>query len=402
MKTLYLDTLWGISGDMTIAAMLDLGLPFELLLENIIKIDISGYSLQQESVIRSGLRANMFIIELEDDHHDDHNHHHEHRNLNDILQLLEGSRLSTKIKNKAAQMFSLLAEAESVVHGVQVDKIHFHEVGALDSIIDIVGSCIAFDYFNAEKVICGKINLGGGFVNTSHGRLAVPPPAVTELCKGLPVFSDGSDMELTTPTGALIIRSFVTDFAPMPLMKLEKTGCGAGTREIAGHPNMLRIMLGEQDDSERNISEKITVLETEIDDMPAENFGYIMDKLLALPVLDVFFTPVHMKKNRPGTLITVLIEPHLTSKAAELMLRETSTFGVRHYETSRIILKRETVNIDTKYGKIAVKRGFLENKFIKASPEYEDCIKAAIKHNVPLREVQAEALRIFKEQENKK
>jgi len=399
MKILYLDTSWGISGDMTIAAMLDLGMPFDLLKENIRKLGISGYDLKQEEIKRCGLRAKRFIVEIkEDSHYNDGCH----RDLKEILQIIDSSSLSGKIKIKAAEMFRLLAEAEAHVHGKKIEEVHFHEVGALDSIIDIVGACVAFDYFSPEEVVCGKINLGGGFVDTAHGRLAVPPPAVAELSKGMPVFSDGADTELTTPTGALILRSFVTKFEPFPAMKLLETGCGAGTRELEGRANMLRIFLGESEVTANASLEKITVLESEIDDMPAENFGHLMDQLLALPVLDVFFTPVQMKKNRPGTLVTVLANPDMANRAAEFILKNTTTFGVRYYEASRIILDRKIKKVETAYGVIRIKIGTLGQDIKKIFPEFEDCRKAAVEHAVPLSEVQAEAVKKYYEQEKKR
>lgn len=399
MKILYLDTSWGISGDMTIAAMLDLGLPFDMLKENIGKLGIGGYHLGHEEIIRGGLRAKRFIVDLEE--HDKHHGHDHHRNLKEILNIIDSSKLAEKIKIKATEMFRLLAQTEANVHGKKIEEIHFHEVGAVDSIIDIVGACIAFDYFSPDKVVCTNINLGGGFVNTSHGKLAVPPPAVAELSKGLPVFSDGTDSELTTPTGALILRSFVTDFEPLPAMKLLKTGCGAGTKELPGKANMLRILLGESGDEAEHGTEKITVLETEIDDMPAENFGHLMEQLFALPVLDVFFTPVQMKKNRPGTLITVLTEQDKAKRTAEFILKNTTTFGVRYYDARRLILDRKIENVETVYGPIRIKIGTLGQDIKKISPEFEDCRKAAIEHGVSLNEVQTEALKKYNELEKK-
>jgi len=399
MKILYLDTSWGISGDMTIAAMLDLGMPFDLLKENIGKLGISGYDLKHKEIIRCGLRAKRFIVEIKEDLH---HHDGSHRDLKEILQIIDSSSLSGKIKVKAAEMFQLLAEAEAYVHSKKIEEVHFHEVGALDSIIDIVGACVAFDYFSPEEVVCGKINLGSGFVNTAHGRLAVPPPAVAELSKGMPVFSDGTDTELTTPTGALILRSFVTKFEPIPAMKLLETGCGAGTRELEGRANMLRIFLGESVETADSSLEKITVLETEIDDMPGENFGHLMDQLFALPVLDVFFTPVQMKKNRPGTLVTVLAKPDMANRAAEFILKNTTTFGVRYYEASRIKLDRKIETVETAYGAIRIKIGTLGQDIRKICPEFEDCRKAAIEHGVPLNEVQAEAVKKYYEQEKKR
>lgn len=399
MKILYLDTSWGISGDMTIAAMLDLGLPFDMLKENIAKLGIGRYHLGQEEIIRGGLRAKRFIVDIED--HDSHHGHDHHRDLKEILSIIDSSKLTDKIKNKAADMFRLLAQTEANVHGKKIEEVHFHEVGAVDSIIDIAGACIAFDYFSPDKVFCTKINLGGGFVNTAHGKLAVPPPAVAELSKGLPVFSDGTDSELTTPTGALILRSFVTDFKPMPAMRLIRTGCGAGTKELQGKANMLRILLGESDDEAEYGAEKITILETEIDDMPAENFGHLMEQLFALPVLDVFFTPVQMKKNRPGTLITVLIEPDKAKRTAEFILKNTTTFGVRYYEALRLILDRKIESVETEYGPIRIKIGTLGQNIKKISPEFEDCRKAALEHGVSLNEVQTEALKKHNELEKK-
>jgi hypothetical protein len=296
-------------------------------------------------------------------------------------------------------MFELLAEVEGRVHGKSPEEVHFHEVGAVDSIVDIIGACIGFDYFGADRIISNRLNLGGGTVKTDHGELAVPPPAVSELIVGIPVFGDNSGFELTTPTGALIVRTFADEFGPMPAMVIEKTGYGAGTRDIKGRANVLKIYLGETETG--YLTDTVTMLETQIDDMTPEAFGYLMERLFDIPVLDAYYTPVQMKKNRPGILLTVIQKPENTPTTLDVIFRNSTTLGVRRRETGRYILERVSASVKTKYGEISVKVSARSDYSPMIAPEYEDCNKAAQKHNVSLQDVHLEAINEYKKREGK-
>jgi uncharacterized protein (TIGR00299 family) protein len=403
MKVIYIDPSAGISGDMTIAAFLDLGMPFDHLKKQLDLLELDGYSISTEETKSGSLRGVKFKVDAqthkEESNHHDHTNHSHTRGLKEIKDIITSSGLSEKIKTKAIEMFELLAEVEGKVHGKSPKEVHFHEVGAVDSIVDIIGACIAFDYFSPDFVVCGNVNLGSGSVNTAHGRLPVPPPAVAELIKGVPAFSDDSGVELTTPTGALILKTFVNRFAPFPLMRTEKIGYGAGTRELPNRSNILRLFLGETDEVPELKEESITVLEAEIDDMQPELFGYLMERVQEIPVLDLYFTSIQMKKNRPGVLFTVLIEKQLTGKAVELILTETTSLCVRRYDINRYCLDRDYVNVETRYGKVRMKIGKAGGRVLNISPEYEDCKELAIKNNIPLKSVINEVIRKYKEKE---
>lgn len=391
MKILFIDTSYGISGDMTVAAMLDMGMPFEYLENELKKLNLDNFEISRKTVLRSGITATHFTVH---DHSHNSDHHH-HRHLKDIEKIITESSLKDIIKKVALEMFDTLATVEAAVHNTTKEKIHFHEVGAIDSIIDIISACIGFDYFSPQQVISTPVNLGSGKVKTAHGLLPVPPPAVVELVKGISTYGDDSGYELTTPTGALILKTFVDSFSQMPIIKSERIGYGAGTREIEGKPNLLRMILGETEASENSLEDKVYIIETEVDDMTGEALGYLMDRTLEAGALDVYYTNIQMKKNRPGILITILSKEENLTALKNILFNETTTLGLRIRQSERVILKREIVKVKTVYGDINVKVANTPDGNIKIGPEYEDCAKAALQNKVPLKKVYEEVIESF-------
>jgi uncharacterized protein (TIGR00299 family) protein len=316
--------------------------------------------------------------------------------LGDILKIIYESRLSDKAKERAARIFSRLAEAEARVHNVAIERIHFHEVGALDAIIDVVGACIGFELLGVERFVCSGLHVGSGMVEMAHGRFPIPPPAVAELLKDAPVYSSDIVGELVTPTGAAIITAVCREFGPLPKMKIERTGYGAGTREYQNFPNVLRLHLGDDAaGAEATGYERLVMLETNIDDMSPQIYGHVMEEALRRGALDCYFTPVQMKKNRPGTLISILCEEGARDSLCELLLAETTTLGVRFYEVMRRALERKIIKVETKYGAIDVKVAHLNGRAVKEMPEYEQCRAAAEKYGVALRTVEQAARASF-------
>jgi pyridinium-3,5-bisthiocarboxylic acid mononucleotide nickel chelatase len=308
--------------------------------------------------------------------------------------MITGSGLSENVKRRALSVFKRIGEAEAKIHGVPLEKIHFHEVGALDSIVDIVGACIALEILCVDEVQALPPRLGSGFVETAHGKFPVPAPATLELLKGVPVQSSNEPVELVTPTGAALLAEFCSRFGAMPAMNIEKIGYGAGTRDLEKTPNVLRAVLGNASAGEADV---ISVIETNIDDMNPQLFGDVMERLLAAGALDVFFTSIQMKKNRPGTVLTVLCERHDVDRMAELLLSHTTSFGVRGHEVQRRKLARKIVKVSTRYGEIECKLGMLGAKVVSRSPEYESCKLAAAKAGVAVKEVYNEAARAAEE-----
>jgi uncharacterized protein (TIGR00299 family) protein len=388
MKTLYFDCFAGASGDMILGALVGVGVDPRLLTEGLSLLGVAGYEVSFETVDRSGISATHARVHTA--------HEHAHRHLGDILKIIYESRLSDKVKERAARIFSRLAEAEARVHNVAVERIHFHEVGALDAIIDVVGACIGFELLGAERFVCSSLHVGSGMVEMSHGRFPVPPPAVAELLKDAPVYSSDIVGELVTPTGAAIITAVCREFGPLPKMKIERTGYGAGTREYQNFPNVLRLMLGDDAlGAEAKGHERLLMIETNIDDMSPQIYGHVMDEALRRGALDCYFTPVQMKKNRPGTLISILCEESVRDSICELLLAETTTLGVRFYEVMRRALERRIVKVETKYGAIDVKVAHLDGRTIKEMPEYEQCRAAAEKYGVAVRTVEQAARASF-------
>jgi uncharacterized protein (TIGR00299 family) protein len=381
-RLVYFDGHSGASGDMILGAVVDLGLPLEELREQLSAVPLEGYRLEAARVTRAGLAATKVDVRVDTGDA-------KHRHLGDILDLLEQSRLDRVVKAQAGGLFQRLAEAEAAVHGTTPDRVHFHEVGAVDSIVDIVGGVIALRWLGADRFVSSPLNVGSGTVTMDHGTWPVPPSATARLVAGVPVYGDGEG-ELLTPTGALLVTSHATQYGPLPAMKIERTGHGAGTRETKGRPNVLRLIVGE--DTAAAGDDRVRVLETEIDDASPQILGPLLDRLLGAGALDAFFTPVQMKKGRPGILVTVLAPLERREALEELLFRETTTLGVRSLEWERTVLERETVTVETAYGPIRVKIGRRGSTVHNAWPEFDDCERAASEHNVAVKQVLAEAL----------
>ncbi len=386
MKLLYLDCFAGISGDMFLGALIDLGVSEDTLRAELAKLKLPGYTISTRRVVKQNISATKFdCIEAHSIRPT------QHRGYTEIAGMIEGSELPVSVKRKAVSVFKRIGEAEAKIHGVPLEKIHFHEVGAVDSIVDIVGACIALGILGVDEVQASPPRLGSGFVETAHGKFPVPAPATLELLKGLPVQSSNEPVELVTPTGAALLAEFCSRFGAMPAMSIEKIGYGAGTRDLEKTPNVLRAVVGE---IRSETGDTIAVIETNIDDMNPQLFGDVMERLLAAGALDVFMTPVQMKKNRPGTLLTVLCERNDVDRMVELLLTHTTTFGVRVHEAHRRKLARKIVKVPTRYGEIECKIGMLRDQVVSRAPEYESCKRAAAQHGVAVKDVYNEATRV--------
>ena len=388
MKVAYFDCFSGISGDMTLGALLDAGCELQHLRSELQGLQVPGWELSAEKVWKNGMAATYARVKTEDTQ--------KHRSLGSILEILEKSRLAVPVRDRASAIFRKLGEAEARVHDVPLEKIHFHEVGAVDAIVDIVGACVGFHALGIEKFACSPLNVGSGTVKMAHGTLPVPAPATANLLQGKPTYSNGVQRELVTPTGAAIVATLCDSFGPQPAMSVSAIGYGAGTADLEGQPNVLRIMIGEA--AERTVpgfDQEITVIEANLDDMNPQIYGYLQEKALAAGALDVFTTPAQMKKNRPGTLLTVLCEPKDTQALISLIFAETTTFGARTHTAQRRVLPREFVNVATTFGDVRVKLSRVNGRILHVAPEYEDCRKLAEEKNVPLQRVINEALRKF-------
>jgi uncharacterized protein (TIGR00299 family) protein len=432
MRTLYFDCFSGISGDMTIGALLDLGLDFAYLRTELEKLEVEGYEIRWSRVVRSNISATKFDVVLDEhdhdhegheharDHHhhhhhddDDHRHHehhhhhdrrHEHRKAADILRLIDRSSLNANTKRVATGIFTKLAISEGKVHDVAPEDVEFHEVGALDSIVDTVGTAIGFDALGIERFLCSAINIGGGLIHCQHGVMPVPAPATADLLRSATLYSRHVNTELVTPTGAAILAAVVDRFGPLEGFRADRIGYGAGTKQFQDFPNCLRLMLGEEQPVDaapqrpgayETAPSEIVVIEANIDDMSPQNFGYVMEKLLAAGALDVFTIPVQMKKGRPGHLLQVLAPSALAGALGRIVLRETTTIGIRSHVSNRTTLERESVEVQTEYGAVSVKVSRLDGAVVNAAPEYEDCARLAREKNVPLKEVQALAMKSY-------
>lgn len=382
MKTLYFDCFAGASGDMILGALIAAGVDPEAFRQQLSLLGVDGYALNFEIVNRSGISATHARVETAPEH--------AHRHLSDILKIIYDSRLTDNVKDRAARIFSRLAEAEARVHNEPVERVHFHEVGALDAIVDVVGAAICFELLGVERFVSSPLHVGSGTVAMAHGRYPVPPPAVAELLKGVPFYSTDIVGELVTPTGAAIITTVCTDYGPIPQMKLEQTGYGAGTREYEKFPNALRVLIGE-DDNDATPDERLWMIETNMDDISPQILGHVMERAFDLGALDCYFTSVQMKKNRPGVLLSILCRSEQRAALSELLFSETTTLGVRAYEVERRALQRQILAVETQYGPIDVKVAQLNGHVLKAMPEYEQCRQAARSANVPLRVVEEAA-----------
>ena len=371
---------------MILGALVAAGVGPQELKDQLSLLGVQGYAIDFETVNRSGISATYARVQTA--------HEHAHRHLSDILKIIYDSRLSESVKDRAAKIFSRLAEAEARVHNQPIEKVHFHEVGALDAIIDVVGAAICFELLGIERFVSSALHVGSGMVEMDHGRFPVPPPAVTELLKGAPFYSTDIKGELLTPTGAAIITTVCSEFGALPHLKLEQTGYGAGTREYENFPNVLRVMIGETQDEQRNDAH-LWMLETNVDDMSPQVFGHVMERAFELGALDCYFTPIQMKKSRPGVLLSLLCRDDEREKLLDLLFSETTTLGIRSYQVDRRALERRTVRVETQYGPIDVKVAALNGHIAKEMPEYEQCRMAARAANVPLRVVEDAARSAF-------
>jgi len=307
--------------------------------------------------------------------------------------LIDRSSLSTTGRERAKAMFQRLGEAEAAIHQMPVEQVHLHEVGALDSIIDIVGIVFAMEWVGADRVVCSPLNVGGGMVQSAHGLFPVPAPATVSLLGSAPIYSGTVQKELVTPTGALIATTFASSFGALPPMSVERIGYGAGDRDDPTTPNVLRVLIGQ--DAAVTAAERVSVIECEIDDMNPQIFGVVMDRLYAAGALEVFYVPVQMKKNRPGTLLTAISSPEKRSQMADVIFRETTTIGLRHYEVERECLDREIVSVETPLGAVRFKIARRDGRILNATPEFEDCAKLAAAHSLSVKEVQAMAIQSY-------
>ena len=388
MKLAYFDCFSGISGDMTLGALVDAGCDLEHLLAELGNLQVPGWELSAEKVWKNGMAATHVRVKTEDQQ--------KHRSLSAILEILHHSGLAAQVRGRASAIFQKLGEAEARVHDVPLEKIHFHEVGAVDAIVDIVGACVGFSMLGIEKFACSPLNVGGGTAKMAHGVLPVPAPATANLLQGKPTYSNDVQRELVTPTGAAIVATLCDSFGPQPAMSVSAIGYGAGTADLEGQPNVVRIMIGEAaEKAVPGYDEEIAVVEANLDDMNPQIYGYFLEKALAAGALDVYTTPVQMKKNRPGTLLTVLCKPQDTNTLMSLIFAETTTFGARTYRAQRRALPRESVSVTTSYGDVRIKISRVNGRILHVAPEYEDCRKLAVEKNVPLQQVINEALRRY-------
>ncbi|MGE5836819.1 MAG: nickel pincer cofactor biosynthesis protein LarC [Acidobacteriota bacterium] len=421
-RVMYFDCFAGAAGDMVLGALLDAGLPIAALTQALGSLGV-GHQLKATRVVRAGITATHVDLVAaaghddghRDQHHDHgsgknpehhHGHHHgghdqlhshEHRSLAEISHLIGHSALSAAGKARAIELFRRIGEAEAAIHNMSIDDVHLHEVGAVDSIVDIVGAVFALEWFGIDDIVASPLNVGGGMVEMAHGVFPVPAPATLRLLAGAPVYSSGIEAELLTPTGALIVSSYARAYGPMPAMTVERIGYGAGTRDLGKVPNVLRVVIGERTSASAAPPdvETIVQLECEIDDMSPQLFGPVSDRLFAAGALDVFLTAAQMKKGRPGTLLTVLAPPDKREALCDLVFRETTTLGVRFQEMWRETLDRKWVDVAVTGGTVRVKVATRRGEIVNAAPEFEDCVRVATATGRPVKVVQAEALRAW-------
>ena len=376
---------------MVLGALLDLGLPLDGLRAALGSLAIEYGDIAAERVLRGGVSATKFRVR-ERTRADDGGHHH-HHHLKQIVAAIERSNLSSDGKARAVRLFTRLAEAEAAIHDVPLEKVHLHEVGAIDSIVDIVGAVHGMEWLAADRIVASPLNVGSGTVECAHGTFPVPAPATLRLLGNVPVYAGPIAKEMVTPTGALLITAYADAFSVLPALKVGSIGYGAGERDFTGHPNVLRVIVGESDTGGE--AESIVVLESEIDDMNPQLFGPLMDRLHEAGALDVFYAPVQMKKNRPGTLVTVVAKPVDRERLSGLLFVETTTIGVRYQEMRRDRLDREVRTIETSVGPIRFKIAFRGDRVLNAAPEFDDCAKAAADRNLPIKDVQAIAVKAW-------
>ncbi|MDD5426204.1 MAG: nickel pincer cofactor biosynthesis protein LarC [candidate division Zixibacteria bacterium] len=387
MKTLYFDCFSGISGDMILGALVDVGLDVNYLENELAELNLADFKLNVRKVLKKGITGTKVDVEVKGEQ--------SARHLKDIIELIEASALKADVKNISKKIFMNLAVAEARVHNTDVEKVHFHEVGAVDSIVDIVGTVIGLKELGIEAVYASRVPTGSGYADSQHGRIPVPAPATVELLKDVPVFSPGIEAELTTPTGAAVLKSLAAGFGRMPSMTVEKVGYGAGTRDFDQLPNLLRIFIGEVKQGSYE-NDEVVLIETNLDDMNPEFFDYVSERLFEEGAVDVFITPIIMKKSRPGSILNVLCNGDRVEPLLTVLFSETTTLGVRMHHVERKKLTRAVVPVDTKYGPVKVKVGRApggERQIKSITPEYEDCKRIAAEKKIPLKNVYDEIKR---------
>ncbi len=378
MRTAWIECATGISGDMTLAALIDAGADLTTIRNAIDSLGLPDVRLRVETVIKGGFRSLHVLV--------DHPEQHAHRHFSDIRKLLEQSSVLTeRQKHLALQMFRVIAEAEARVHGSSIEKVHFHEVGAIDSIVDIVGVAVAFDLLKIDRVVCNSVPTGRGFVRIDHGICPVPAPGTAEILKGIPLRDVPVDAELTTPTGAAIVKTLAHSFGSLPAMTIESIGCGCGTLDFPPRANVLRIFIGQQ--TMVASAESVVLLETNLDDVSGEIIGYARERLMTHGALDVFTIPVQMKKDRPGTILSVLCRPDAAGVMEDILFRETGTLGIRRHLLERSVRQREMISIQTPWGAVRAKKAWRPGEAAIVSPEFEDCAAIARQHGIPLTDV---------------
>jgi len=376
LKTAYFDCFSGISGNMALGALLHAGLPLKSLIEELEKLSLPGYRIDAGSS-RSGTLTGIDVqVQVEANQ--------PRRNVNEILALIDQSRLSAAVKEKSSRVFRILGEAEARVHGVDLSEVHFHEVGAVDAIVDIVGTVAGLERLGIGRIVASPVNVGSGTVKTEHGLLPVPAPATALLLTGKPTYADGEALERTTPTGAALLAGLADGFGGQPAMKVRSIGYGLGSMESRDRPNCLRIMIGEE---VSGAADTCWLIESNIDDMTPELFGHVMERLLAAGALDVFFTPIQMKKNRPAVRIGLLAPEGREEELGKLLFRETTAIGLRRSRVYREKLDRKTIHVETQYGEVPVKIGLLDGAVVNRAPEYDVCRSLALEKDLPLKEI---------------
>lgn len=378
MRTAWIECATGISGDMTLAALIDAGADVSTIRKAIDSLGLPDVRLRVETVIKGGFRSLHVLV--------DHPEQHAHRHFSDIRKLLDQSAVLTeRQKQLALQMFRVIAEAEARVHGSTIEKVHFHEVGAIDSIVDIVGVAVAFDLLKIDRVVCNAVPTGRGFVRIDHGICPVPAPGTAEILKGIPLRDVPVDAELTTPTGAAIVKTLAHSFGSLPAMTIDAIGYGCGTLDFSPRANVLRIFIGQQAASGN--TETVVLLETNLDDISGEVIGYTRERLMAHGALDVYAIPVDMKKDRPGIILSILCRPEAAAVMEDILFRETTTLGTRRHVLERSVRQRETITLQTPWGTVRAKKAWRPGEPAIVSPEFEDCAKLARQHGIPLTDV---------------
>ena len=401
MIVLYFDCFSGASGDMIVGALIDAGVPLDDIRAALGSLSIDRDAVWTERVQRAGVSATKFQVRGDDTGREHHPHTHggvateahAHRTLTEIDALIDGSRLSSAGKARAKALFARLGEVEGTIHGTSADKVHLHEVGSLDSIVDIVSTVHALELIGADRIVASPLNVGSGTIRSSHGLYPIPAPATVRLLEGVPIYSGTQRAEMVTPTGALLIAGYATEFGGIPPMKTGRIGYGAGARNFEDTPNVLRVLIGESDRSVS--SHTVTVIEAEIDDMNPQIFGIVMEKLLVQGALDVFYTSIQMKKNRPGTLLSVIATPATRETLTSTIFQETTTIGVRYRDMMRECLDRETQTVITPFGPVRIKVARRAGEVLNAAPEFDDCVRIANATGRSVKEIQAAATKAW-------